>query len=86
MSRVLKSLFLVCSAVALAGCQGPLPPSYAVRQPAVTDQVAVLDLSAPVGSKPQDEKLVATAQKPAESQTGELADSLFGVFKTFTGH
>jgi hypothetical protein len=110
MSRLLRNLFLVCSAMALAGCQHPLAPSVAWQQPAgvndafvdaratvrvenviqppapaVTEQVAVLDVNAPVGVKPQAQPLVASVQKQ-DSQIGQLADGLMQVFATFTGH
>jgi hypothetical protein len=54
--------------------------------PAVTERADALKVGALESPKPQDERLVASVQKQPVSQTGELADGLMLVFKTFTGH
>jgi hypothetical protein len=96
MSQLIRNLILVCSPLLLAGCQHTLAPTVGssarfdnVTQPpapVVTERVAALDVGVLAKANPQDESLIASAQKQPESQTGQLADGLMLVFKTFTGH
>jgi hypothetical protein len=53
--------------------------------PAIKAQACVLKTGAPESPKPKVASPVAAAQKDGDSLTGQLADSLFLVFKTFTG-
>ena len=59
----------------------PLPsPASAVKADA-----RALTPGAPTNLKIKDSSPVAVAQKDPDSLTGQLADSLMDVFKTFTG-
>jgi hypothetical protein len=94
----------------LAGCQHPLAPSFAGRQPVRVNQVLVaaravalvdnamqwpapafkaeacaFKTGAPETPKPKDASPVANTQNRPDCLTGQLADSLMLVFKTFTG-
>jgi hypothetical protein len=55
--------------------------------PAAANQAepCVLKAGAPKCLKPTDTSTAPAIQKVPDSQTAELADSLFLVFKTFTG-
>jgi hypothetical protein len=53
--------------------------------PSTNEDDAATETNAPASPKPTDAALVTGAQKQPGSLTGQLADSLMTVFKTFTG-
>jgi len=53
--------------------------------PATNEDSQVLETSAPQTAKADDAAPAAGAQKQPDNLTGQLADSLMLVFKTFTG-
>jgi hypothetical protein len=59
----------------------------AVEAPAPTakTETSLLKTGAPENPKPKDPQPVAGAPKAPDCLTGQLADSLFNIFKTFTG-
>jgi hypothetical protein len=66
-------------AVALVDKAMPFPA------PAIKTEACVLKTGAPDSPKPKEASPVAGAQQDPDCLTGQLADSLMLVFKTFTG-
>ena len=97
MLRSLRNLVFVCAPILIVGCASPNRPSMTagpkvsfVMTTQSPSPIADTDkhdsaASAVAASKPQDAKLVATSQPQQDSLTGQLADGLLSVFKTFTG-
>ncbi len=98
MLRNLRTLVFVCAPILIVGCASPNRPSMMAgpkvsfvmtpqsSSPAVAE-AEKRDSEAPAVAtpKPQDAKLVAASQPQQDSLTGQLADGLLAVFKTFTG-
>ena len=98
MLRFLRNLVFVCAPILIVGCASPNRPSMTAgpkvsfvmttQSPsAAFAETDKRDSAAPpvAAPKPQNASLVATSQPQQDSLTGQLADGLLSVFKTFTG-
>lgn len=98
MLRNLRNLIFVCAPILIVGCASPNRPSmlagpkvsFVMTMQSPLPAVAASDkrdsdAPAVAAPKPQDAKLVAASQTQQDSLTGQLADGLLAVFKTFTG-
>jgi hypothetical protein len=83
-------IFLVCSTIALAGCQHPLAPSFPAPEPAAAytppqTEACALELGLPEIPKPEEQPPMAAVEKKPECLTGQAGDAFLLVLKTFTG-